>query len=178
MLLFWKKEIEEAFFFLDHPLTFSRLQDLCCATLALSFHLENSYSFFRTQFKTAPSMKPSQALQEESGASHLLSPPRATSASAFTKLVCISGCPCVPIRLGLLESGHGIVINMFLDFSQSQHLGEPNSKGKMEIHCTWPSCKNIFKPPPSLRALPLVHQLPAMSPDLTVIFILPAINGH
>ena len=62
-------------------------------------------------------MKPTQALQEESGASHLLSPPTATSTSVFTKLVCISGLSCVPTRLGLLESGPGIVINMFLDLS-------------------------------------------------------------
>lgn len=173
-----KKGNRRRFFPLNHPLTFSRLQDLFCATLALSFHLENSYSSFRTQFKIAPSKKPSQVLQEESGASHLLSPPRATSTSAFTKPVCISGRPCVPIRLGLLQSGHGIVINMFLDLSQAQHLGEPKSKGKMKIPCTWPSCKNIFKPPPNLRALPLVHQLPAMSPHLTVIFILPATDEH
>ena len=62
-------------------------------------------------------MKPTQALQEESGASHPLSPPTATSTSVFTKLVCISGLFCVPTRLGLLESGPGIVINMFLDLS-------------------------------------------------------------
>lgn len=132
MCPFFEKRKQKSHCFLGHPLTFSRLQDLCCATLALSLHLEDSYSSFRTQFKIAPSVKPSQALQEESGASHPLSPPTATSTSVFTKLVCVSGLPCVPTRVRLLESGPGIVINIFLDLSQAQHLGEPKSKGEME----------------------------------------------
>ena len=81
-------------------------------------------------------MKPTQALQEESGASHPLSPPTATSTSVFTKLVCISGLFCVPTRLGLLESGPGIVINMFLDLS---------ARLQQYVNCELPDVQAVLK---------------------------------
>lgn len=149
---------------INHLLTSSRLQDLCCAILILGFHLGNVHSSFKTQLKSFPNTSGEIRC--------LLHAFTSQNYLCLGRYLAVSHALLCPRQTRLLESrGGGMAINMFLDLSWAQHQGEPKSKGETgssllpSLAYTWPCCKNIYRPLPRLGPRPLLYQLTAMSPD-------------